>query len=104
MQASFYPDAFYRQGITVVMPSEDEQAYLHEKYVGELLKNIFLPETRERILQIIHRMKEEEQIQGVVLGGTELPLLLRDDMAHGIPLLNTTKIHVLAVVAELLAS
>ena len=48
-------------------------------------------------------MKEQEQIQGVILGGTELPLLLRDDAASGIPLLDTTQIHVQAVVAELLS-
>ena len=103
MQASFYPDVFSRQGIAVVMPHEEEQVWIHEKYVGELLKDKFLPQTRERLLEIIGRMKEQEQIQGVILGGTELPLLLRDDEASGIPLLDTTQIHVQAVVAELLA-
>ena len=104
MQASFYPDVFSRQGIAVVVPDGDEQAYIHQKYIGELLKDMFLPATRERLLEIIHRMKEHEQIQGVILGGTELPLLLREDTASGIPLLDTTQIHVQAVVAELLAS
>jgi aspartate racemase len=103
MQASFYPEVFRREGITVVVPDEVEQAYIHQKYVGELLANKFLPETRERLLEIIQRMKEQEQIQAVILGGTELPLLLRDDTACGIPLLDTTQIHVEAVVAELLA-
>jgi aspartate racemase len=103
MQASFYPDVFRRKGITVVVPDEAEQAYIHEKYVGELLANTFLPETRARLLEIIQRMKEQEQIQTVILGGTELPLLLRDESASGIPLLDTTQIHVRAVVAELLA-
>jgi aspartate racemase len=103
MQASFYPDVFRREGITVVVPDEAEQAYIHQKYVGELLANTFLPETRERLLEIIRRMKDQEQIQAVILGGTELPLLLRDDTASGIPLLDTTQIHVQAVVAELLA-
>jgi aspartate racemase len=103
MQASFYPDVFRREGLTVAMPDETEQAYIHEKYVGELLANTFLPETRQKLLEIIQRMKEQEQIQAVILGGTELPLLLRDDTASGIPLLDTTQIHVQAVVAELLA-
>jgi aspartate racemase len=104
MQASFYPDVFSRLGIAVVMPHKDEQVYIHEKYVGELLKNVFLPETREHLLKIIDRMKLQEQIQGVILGGTELPLLLRDDTASGIPLLDTTQIHVQAIVAALLAA
>jgi aspartate racemase len=68
-----------------------------------LLANTFLPETRERLLEIIRRMKDQEQIQAVILGGTELPLLLRDDTACGIPQLDTTQIHVQAVVTELLA-
>ncbi len=58
MQASFYPDVFSRQGIAVVMPHQEEQVWIHEKYVGELLKDMFLPETRERLLEIIGRMKE----------------------------------------------
>ena len=103
MQASFYPDVFSRQGIAVVMPHEEEQVWIHEKYVGELLKDEFLPETRERLLEIIDRMKEQEQIQGVILGGTELPLLLREETASGIPLLDTTRIHVQAMVAETLS-
>jgi len=103
MQASFYPDVFSRQGVAVVMPHEEEQAYIHEKYVGELLRDRFLSETRERLLEIIYRMEKQEQIQGAILGGTELPLLLREETAWGIPLLDTTKIHVQAVVERLLS-
>ena len=103
MQASFYPEVFSRQGIAMVMPHEEEQIWIHEKYVGELLKDKFLPQTREHLLEIISRMKEQEQVQGVILGGTELPLLLRDGEAYGIPLLDTTQIHVQAIVAKMLA-
>jgi aspartate racemase len=103
MQAGFYPDVFSRKGITLVVPPEDEQNYIHDKYVGELLKNVFLPETRERLLEIIERMKQQHQIQAAILAGTELPLILHSDEASGIPLLDTTKIHVRAAVARLLA-
>ena len=103
MQAQFYPDVFSREGIALVMPQEDEQNYIHEKYLGELLRDLFLPKTREKVLQIIRRMKEQQQIQAVILGGTELPLLLRRDVAVDIPLLDTTEIHVQAVVAQLLS-
>jgi aspartate racemase len=102
MQARFYPDVFARENIAVIVPHLEEQAYIHDKYVGELLADKFLPETRQLILGIIQRMTEEDQIQGIILGGTELPLLLSDDSASGIPLLDTTKIHVQAVVRELL--
>ncbi len=42
MQASFYPNVFSREGIALVMPDAGEQAYIHDKYVNELLKDMFL--------------------------------------------------------------
>jgi aspartate racemase len=103
MQADFYPAVFSREGIALVMPVADEQFYIHDKYVNELLQDIFLPSTRARLLEVIHRMREQEQIECVVLAGTELPLVLSPDNAAGIPLLDTTKIHVEAAVARLLS-
>ncbi len=103
MQARFYPEVFSRKGITLVVPPEDEQNYIHDKYVGELLKNVFLPETRERLLEIIESIKQRHQIQAAILAGTELPLILYGGEACGIPLLDTTQIHVQAVVARLVA-
>ena len=76
MQADFYPAVFSREGIALVMPVADEQFYIHDKYVNELLQDIFLPSTRARLLEVIHRMREQEQIECVVLAGTELPLVL----------------------------
>jgi aspartate racemase len=85
------------------MPDAGEQAYIHDKYVNELLKDMFLPSTRDRLMEIIQRMKEREQIEAVVLAGTELPLILHQDNVADIALLDTTKIHVEAVVARLLS-
>jgi|SRR5450432_136481 aspartate racemase len=103
MGGHFYPDVFSRAGITLVAPDENDQTYIHDKYMGELVKAIFLPKTRDGLLAIIDRLKERDNIQGLVLGGTELPLILRESTASGIPVLDTTQIHVRAVVAELLA-
>jgi aspartate racemase len=103
MQARFYPDVFSRDGMTIVLPEAGEQEDIHEKYMGELLKNIFLPETRERLLTIVDRMRELEGIEGLILGGTELPLLLREVTDRGIPFLDTTRIHVKSIVAQLLS-
>jgi aspartate racemase len=50
----------------------------------------------------MQRMLDRNQIDGMILGGTELSLLFEDDTAHDIPLLDTTKIHVQAIVAEML--
>lgn len=103
MKGRFYPDIFSKAGITLVVPEQDEQDYIHEKYMSELVNGIIRPETRERLLGIVDRLKEREGIQGLILAGTELPLILRDDMAQGIPFLDTTQIHVKCVVAQLLS-
>jgi aspartate racemase len=102
MRANFYPQEFERAGITLVRPREPEQAFIHSKYINELLKNQFLPETRTEILRIAHRMKAEEGIEAVVLAGTELPLLLRDSGNREVEFLDTAVIHVGAIVEELL--
>jgi len=104
MQGRFYPEVFARAGMTVAIPNERDRAYIHDKYMGELLKNIFLAETREELLSIASRLKESEGIDGLILGGTELPLLLRETTVCGIPLLDTSRIHVKAVVGEILSS
>jgi len=71
--------------------------------MGELVAGVFLPETRERIQAIAARMRDQERIDGLVLGGTELPLLLTDDGGSGIPFLDTTKIHAESAVVEMLS-
>ena len=103
MQSSFYRDALSDKEIQLVVPGEEEQAWIHEKYMGELLKGIVLPETRDRLLTIIKTLKERFQIDGVILGGTELSLILRDESLFGIPVLDTTQIHVEAAVAQLIS-
>jgi len=104
MQAKFYPEVFSRAGINLVTPNDEEQNYIHDKYMNELLNNIFLPETRERMLAIADELKTRHGVEGLILGGTELPLLLRDEAHNGIPLLDTTRIHVERLVAELIRS
>ena len=102
MQGSFYANVFSKENIAILSPSEDEQAYIHDKYMGELVNAVFLPETRAGLLAIARRMVDREQIQGLILGGTELPLILGSSEA-GIPLLDTMRIHVEKAIAQLLA-
>lgn len=103
MQGKFYPEIFSNAGITLITPNEDEQNYIHEKYMGELLNNLFLPETRQRLLAIADELKSRHAIEGLILGGTELPLLLRDEEHNGMLLLDTTRVHVERLVRELLS-
>ena len=102
MRASFYPKEFQRAGIALVLPKESEREFIHRKYIGELLNNQFLPETRTELLRIAHRMKAEDGVEALILAGTELPLLLRDSGDTGIEFLDTTVIHVEAIVDALL--
>lgn len=102
MRANFYPEAFQRAEIAVASPNQSEQEFIHRKYMDELLKGRFLPETRTEILRIARRMRAEEGIEALLLAGTELPLLLRDSGNAGIEFLDTTVIHVEAIVGTLL--
>jgi aspartate racemase len=102
MQGRFYPAVFDKAGIVLVFPEEDEQAYIHDKYMNELVKGVFLPETRKGLLRIVDRLAKQRQAQGVILAGTELPLLLQE-AGHGIPFLDTTRLHVSAALRRMLS-
>jgi aspartate racemase len=102
MRGHFYPEVFARAGIELLTPNDDEMEFIHRAYISELLNNVFLPETRERILDCINRMRGQDRIEAVILAGTELPLLLRGAEPEGIPFLDTTLIHVDAAVKEIL--
>jgi aspartate racemase len=102
MEGRFYPEVFARRGIAVRPPPPGDLTYVHEKYVTELVDGNFRPETRAGVLQVIARLKSEGA-EGVVLAGTELPLLLRGAPDMGVSFLDTTRIHVRRAVAELLA-
>jgi aspartate racemase len=103
MQGRFYSDVFSREGITLAVPDEHDQAYIHHMYFNELVKGTVLLETRQRLMKIVDRLKERESIQGLILGGTELSLIFRDATVCDIPVLDTTKIHAKAIVEEALA-
>lgn len=103
MDGGFYPSVFCRQGISVVLPEPEEQTYIHERYMGELVKGVFAPETLARLVAIVDRLRERHGIEGLILGGTELPLALRDHPHSDVPYLDTTSLHVDRIVAALLA-
>jgi len=101
MQGSFYSEVFARRGVALVVPDADEQAFIHHCYMTELLQGNFLPETKQKLIELMRRLTRRENLDGIILAGTELPLILRD-ADPGIPLLDTTRIHVKAIVARLL--
>lgn len=96
MQSNFFAPPFAARSIAVVVPSADDQEYIHDKLMSEIELGIFTDETRAGLLAIVERMIASDGIDGVILGCTELPLILEKD-EFGIPFLNTTAIHVESV-------
>jgi aspartate racemase len=101
MEGSFYPMVCARYGIAVVPPNDTDRAWLHERYVGELLRGEFRDDTRRQLVSLISRLRDEERIDGVILGGTELPLLFSAPVVADVPALDTTALHVAAIVDRL---
>lgn len=101
MQGGFYDHIFSKHGVTVVAPSEKDQDYINEKYMGELVKGIIRDDTKTELLKIVNNLQKSSHIQGLILGGTELPLILKDTDAKDIPFLDTTQIHVESIMKKL---
>ncbi|MDQ6764907.1 MAG: aspartate/glutamate racemase family protein, partial [Verrucomicrobiota bacterium] len=101
MQAQLFPDAFARRGMTIVVPNADEQEFIHRKYMGELYAGTVLEKTRAALVGIVEAMKQRDAVDGLILGGTELSLIFREPTVAGLPVLDTTQIHVDAAVARM---
>lgn len=93
MQSDFYQKVFSIKDIEVLTPNDVEQNYINYKIYDELRFGKILKETKEGFLTIAKRMIDEYDIKGLILGCTEVPLLLTEKEYYGIPFFNTTKIH-----------
>jgi len=103
MQGGFYQKVFAREGISVAIPGSEDQEFIHDTYLNELVNGVVLAATRERYIAIARKMREQQGIEALILGGTELPLLLRDAIDIGMTLLDTARLHVEAAVSEVLS-
>ena len=101
MEGTFYPAVFERYGMEIVVPTKEERDWVHDRYMNELLKGRFREEVRGDVIALIARLRDEEGIDGVVLGGTELTLLLSAPVIADVPALDTTALHVAAIVKRL---
>jgi aspartate racemase len=102
MEADFYHNTFAAAGIEVISPQEDERTFINEKYFGELVQGKIVESTREALVNIAQAMAARDGIDGIILGGTELSLILRDERDTGMPVLDTVRIHAEAIVDRLL--
>lgn len=94
MEGDFYQHGFEAAGMEIITPMQDERNYIQKVYMEELIRGRYMPDTKSRLLTIANRMYIEGQIDGLILGGTELPLVLKSSDMEDIEILNTTKIHV----------
>ncbi|MCX7290385.1 amino acid racemase [Janthinobacterium sp.] len=97
MAGRFYHDALEQRGIATVTPDAADQDLLHDLIYTELVQNIFTEASRKIFLGIIEKLRRQG-VQGVILGCTEIPLLIRQGDVD-MPLFNTTAIHCAAAVA-----
>lgn len=96
MERPFYIDALARYGVTSLTPPEADRIEVHRIIFEELCRGVVSAESRERLKAAIDGLLERGA-QGVVLGCTELPLILQaGDCA--VPLFDTTRLHALAAV------
>ncbi|MEO6313855.1 MAG: amino acid racemase [Chitinophagaceae bacterium] len=97
MEMGFYQAQLEKFNITTLLPDEAGRQYVHDAIYNEMGKNVFLASTKEKILSIIDHV-QREGAQGVILGCTEIPLLIKQSDCS-IPVFDTTMIHAAAAVA-----
>ena len=102
LERDFYRGRLEKKyGLQVLVPEEDDIAFVHHVIYEELDFAIFKPESKQRYLQIIKRLAAQGA-EGVILGCTEIPLLVRQEDTT-VPLLDTTMLHAKAAVNFALA-
>jgi aspartate racemase len=102
MASNLYRDRFAPLGLNVVAPNAEEQELIHGIYMGELLQGVVRPESRDALVAVIETMRDRDGIEGLILGGTELALILTEPTYAGVGILNTAQIHVDAAIDWLL--
>lgn len=96
MEMDFYTKHLKEKGIESIIPEKPDREFIHNAIMSELLKEIFKTSTKERFLKIINEV-EKKGAEGIVLGCTEIPLLIKQRDTH-LPVFNTLEIHAKATV------
>lgn len=97
MKGDFFKSPFVNSNIEIIIPTEEEMEFINHKISSELELGIVKEETLIGFQKIIERMKRDSGIEAIILGCTELPLLLNDEVSP-VPCLDTMKIHINALV------
>lgn len=102
MTRDFYKRPFIREGIEVVVPTPDEMQLIDRRITEELELGIIREETLAEFQTIISRLRDESRAESVILGCTELPLLLNDSNSP-LPTLDTVAIHTSKIIDTILS-
>jgi aspartate racemase len=103
MEQDFYRERLEKYGLNVVIPNETEREIINEVIFDELCAGKFYNSSREKYIQIINRLVDEEGAEGVILGCTEIPLLIKQEDVS-VLVFDTTAIHCEAAVEYALNS
>jgi aspartate racemase len=93
MKEHFYQDVLSKFNIETVVPSGKQQEYIHEKLFSEIELGIIKQETKNEFIRIVNAMIEKFNIEGIILGCTELPMIMNQN-DFSIPVIDTVEIHV----------
>jgi aspartate racemase len=97
MQLDFYKNKLVDYGISTIIPdNEVDVEYLNDAIYQEMGKGIFRPETKSAFLKIIDKLIARGA-EGIVLGCTEIPILIKQEDCR-VPVFDTTGIHVRAAI------
>ena len=96
MEDNFYRDRLRKHGIKAIIPSEKEREMIHSIIYNELCLGVIKESSREKFKKIIKNLAKRGA-EGVILGCTEIPLLIKQEDVD-LPLFDTTEIHAKASV------
>lgn len=101
MQSQFYQTTFSNSSINIIVPKLEERELIQTIIFSELEEGIVSQESKKSILEICNKLITNEKCDGIILGCTELPLMFHAN-DFDIETLNTTSIHIEAIVKNLL--
>lgn len=93
MQGGFYEKTACNYDIEIILPKPADREYIDNKYVTELIPGIIKQDTKKRLIEIIEDLKIKKNVEGLILGGTELSLILKQEDMPGFTIFDTTIIH-----------
>jgi aspartate racemase len=102
MEKEFYKNKLRESGIEPLVPEQDDREFIHETIMRELLKNTILESSRQRFIRIMGDL-EKRGAGAIILGCTEIPLLVRPEDSR-LPVIDTLQVHCRAAVDYALGS